>query len=98
MEIHDEYTGIVYYVSPEEEPLVERMTLAGATTPEIVEALSLPTPQPDPEKAHGYLPATDGGVIPIEEVPELHDEEVYTYPDRVDDSGLSEWEDDGGAA
>ena len=75
MEIHDEYTGIVYYVPPEEETIVLQLQQRGATTPEIVEALSLPTPQPDPMEVTGYVPSADGGVIPIDEVAELHEPE-----------------------
>lgn len=75
MEILDEYTGITYYVRPEEETVVLQMQQRHATTPEIVEALSLPSPEEPPEEAIGYLPASDGGVIAVSEVPELHDDE-----------------------
>ena len=71
-EIYDEYTGNVYQVPPEEEPMLEQLQRRGATVPEIVDALALPSPEAEPEKAHGYLPAADGFVIPTDEVPELN--------------------------
>ena len=73
MQIVDEYSGAVYFVPPEEETIVAQLQLRGATTPEIVEALSLPTPEAGPEESHAYLPATDGGVIDVREVPELNE-------------------------
>ena len=73
MEIYDEYTGQVYLVPPEEEPMLMQLQARGATVPEIVDALALPTPEAEPEKAHGYLPANDGFVIPVEEVSELNE-------------------------
>lgn len=73
MELFDEYTGVTYTVPPEQEFVVLQLQARHATVPEIVDALSLPTPAAEPETAHGYLPATDGTVIPVEEVPELHD-------------------------
>ena len=72
-EIYDEYTGQIYLVPPEEEPMLIQLQKRGATVPEIVDALALPTPEADPEKAHGYLPSSDGFVIPIEEVPDLNE-------------------------
>ena len=71
IQIYDEYTGNVYTVSPEEEPMYLQLQAMGATVPEIVDALSLPTPEPEEEKAHGYLPSEDGFVVPVEDVPEL---------------------------
>lgn len=75
MEIHDEYTGQVYYVSPEEEPVVEQLRQRGATTPEIVEALSLPIPAAPPEETVGYFPSADGSAVPVSEIAELSEEE-----------------------
>jgi len=73
MEIFDEYSGQLYVVPPEEEVMVQQLQARGATVPEIVDALMLPAPEAEPERAHGYLPSTDGTVIPTEEVEELND-------------------------
>lgn len=74
-EIYDEYTGNIYTVPPEEEPMLMQLQRMGATVPEIVDALSLPTPEAEPEKAHGFLPAAEPGVmIPVEDVSELNEE------------------------
>jgi hypothetical protein len=72
MEIYDEYSGQLYVVPPEEEVVVLQLQARGATVPEIVDALMLPAPEPEEEKAHGYLPAADGFVISTEEVPDLN--------------------------
>lgn len=74
IEIYDEYSGQIFVVPPEEEPLVQQLQARGATVPEIVDALALPTPEAEPEMNHGYLPANDGTAISIEEVPELNEE------------------------
>lgn len=71
MEIFDEYTGQVYHVPPEEEFMVLQLQQRGATVPEIVDALLLPAPEPEEEKVHAYVPASDGTAMPIEDVPEL---------------------------
>ena len=74
MEIYDEYTQTIYLVPPEEETLVIQLQQYGATTPEIVEALSIPAPEAAPPEVVGYLPSADGFVVPIEEIPELREE------------------------
>jgi len=73
-EIYDEYTGNTYAVPPEEETMLAQLQARGATVPEIVDALALPTPEAGPERAHGFLPAAEPGVmIPVEDVSELND-------------------------
>jgi len=71
MEIFDEYSGQLYVVPPEEEVVVLQLQARGATVPEIVDALMLPAPEAEPERAHGYLPSADGFVVSTDEVPEL---------------------------
>ena len=73
MEIYDEYTGQSFQVPPEEEGLVGMMLQQGRTTPEIVAVLTQPrVDEPEQEeKVYAYFPATDGTVIPVEEIPEL---------------------------
>jgi hypothetical protein len=74
MEIFDEYSGTLYPVPPEEELVVLQLQARGATVPEIVDALMLPAPEAEPEKAHGYVPSNDGFVVSVDEVEELGSE------------------------
>lgn len=75
MEIYDEYTGVTYAVPPEEELLVSQMIERGATTPEIVDVLQLPRPEAtEDEPVFAFFPAVDGGVVSVDEIPELNEE------------------------
>lgn len=67
MEIFDEYSGQLYHVPPEEETMVLQLQARGATVPEIVDALMLPTPEAEEEQVHAYVPASDGTAMSIEE-------------------------------